>query len=173
VVANGGAESRGLTDPANSNSTGGAGGSGAKVTAIFPVSAGQVLTAVVGRAGNNADQSWSGWPDGGNNGFGQGQGGGSSFVTNQPLVAFTGCKDIATSHLDRNQMLVLAGGGGGGGGGNTFGSGGNGGNAGANSDFSGQSGSTAYGLSTDCGNGGGGGFYGGAAPFTSASGVAA
>lgn len=194
VVANGGAGSSGATDPINSDSTGGSGGSGAKVAAIFPASAGQTLTVVVGRAGNNdTSDAFSGWPDGGDNGFGNGQGGGSSFVTTQPLVASTGCKDIATSHLDRSKMLVLAGGGGGGGGGNTFGSGGNGGSAGANSDFSGQAGSTAYHLDTDCGQGGGGGggsatgpgtygsggcagasngnagsgFYGGAAPETS------
>lgn len=156
VVAIGGAGTSGVTDSVNSNSTGGAGGSGAKVTAIFPVSAGQSLTVVVGRAGNNdTSDAFSGWPDGGDNGFGKGQGGGSSFVTTQLLVASTGCKDIATSHLDRSKMLLLAGGGGGGGGGNTFGSGGNGGNAGFG--FSGQGGSAAYHLDSDCGQGGGGG----------------
>ena len=96
VVASGGAGSSGVDAPINPNSTGGAGGSGAKVTAIFPVSAGQTLTVVVGRAGNNdTSDIFSGWPNGGDNGFGKGQGGGSSFVTTQPLVASTGCKDIA------------------------------------------------------------------------------
>ena len=168
VVAIGGAGTGGGYHPP-STSTGGAGGSGAKVTTILPVTPGQSLTVVVGRPGNNdSSDFYSGWPDGGDNGFHQGQGGGSSFVTTQPLVASTGCQDLATSHLDRSKMLVLAGGGGGGGGGGLFGSGGNGGNAGANADFSGQGGSAAYHLDSDCsyGRGGGGasatgaGYYG-------------
>ena len=159
VVATGGAGSGGGTySPSND---GGPGGSGATVTTILPVSAGQSLTVVAGRSGHNDNNDfYSGWPDGGTNGYNLGQGGGSSFVTSQPLVASTGCQDIATSHLDRSAMLVLAGGGGGGGGASTLGSGGNGGNAGANFDLSGQPGSTAYHLDSDCGQGtGGGGGY--------------
>jgi hypothetical protein len=164
VVAIGGAGTGGGTYSANS--TGGPGGNGAQVTTVLPVSAGQSLTVVAGRPGSNGTtDSNSGWPDGGVNSFNLGQGGGSSYVTTQPLFPRSGCKDGTNDgltpptvlHLDRSQMLVLAGGGGGGGGSSLFGSGGSGGNAGANADLSGQGGATAYHLDSDCGQGGGAG----------------
>ena len=179
VVASGGAGSGGGTYA--DHSTGGPGGSGAKVTTILPVSPGQSLAVVAGRAGStDARDSYSGWPDGGTTGFSLGQGGGSSYVTTQPMFPRSGCVDgttdtttnpSTTMRLDRTKMLVLAGGGGGGGGSSLFGSGGKGGDAGANADFSGGWGATAYHLDSDCteGKGAAGGTAAGPGSFGAGS----
>jgi hypothetical protein len=152
VVATGGAGQIG--QGFNANNTGGAGGSGAKVNAVFPVTPGQTLNIVVGHNGSGADL-FGGWPNGGGTLSKHGMGGGSSVVTTGvTVVSGAACLRPGVRGSD---ILVLAGGGGGGGGASAFGSGGNGGNGGANADFSGQAGTTAYHLDTDCGQGGGGG----------------
>lgn len=161
VVAVGGAGHEG--SGYNSSNTGGAGGTGARVSAILPVTSGQRLSVVTARNAD-PDDAYSGFPNGGvpnyHSGLSNSGGGGASFVTSSsPTLQFgIGCTP------DRSSMLVLAGGGGGGGGASTFGSGGAGGNAGANADYSGQGGATAYHTSGDCsyGAGGGAGTAGGA-----------
>ena len=177
VVAIGGTGFGGAT--ATDTNTGGAGGTGAKVTAYVPVTPGQQLKVGVGRNGY-LDDAYSGRPNGGLAEYGiwhpsAGQGGGSSVVTTAAgdpclgcatadtlyQVCFRSSQDAARAAADttamRAEILVLAGGGGGGGGASGVGSGGKGGNAGANADGSGQFGAKAYGLDSDCGNGGGGG----------------
>ena len=160
VVAVGGAGQAGASY--NGNNTGGAGGSGAKVTAIVPVfplnpnmdgndgTRYRLLSVLVGQNGGG---EFAGHPSGGNGG-----GGGPSIVA---YGAGQACADYnGPQEAGQGPTQVVAGGGGGGGAGNTFGSGGAGGSAGFSNDITkldGQAGSSAYGRSTDCGNGGGGG----------------
>jgi hypothetical protein len=151
VIAVGGAGRGGWTF--NDTNTGGPGGSGARVRAILPVTAGQVFKVVVAHNGDAADPS-VGYPNGGPTAFDSGKGGGSSVVT-------TGAGDPCLgASAPRGAVMVLAGGGGGGGGATVLGSGGAGGNAGATIDFSGQPGTRAYfndSAHYDGGSGGGGG----------------
>ena len=182
VVASGGAGQGGASY--NSNNTGGAGGSGAKVTAIVPVfplrpekddngtairlhvHVGQ--NAVVGNGGGGL---FAGSPTA----DGNGGGGGPSIVVASPDRACPATPGGTLTYPDGTNpyALLVAGGGGGGGAGNTFGSGGAGGSAGFSGDVTkldGQAGSSAYALSTGCGNGGGGG--GGAATAAGGGGAA-
>jgi hypothetical protein len=172
ITATGGAGAAGSTRVLFDGLNPGQGGTGAHVTGILPVTAGQTLYVVVGRNGafNHEDVSttYSGWPHGGQNSTNNGGGGGTTFVTTQKLVASTGCQDGTKNttanpptvmNLDRDQMLLVAGGGGGGGNAGSVRSGGNGGNAGARADFAGEAGSDGnHGDVSNCyGHGGKGG----------------
>lgn len=170
ITAYGGAGAAGSTKVLFDGLNPGLGGTGAVVQAIFPVTAGQTFSVVVGRKGawnaQDVETTYSGWPDGGQNPTNNGGGGGSSFVTTQKLVAYTGCQDGTKDpldpnkvmNLDRSQMLIVAGGGGGGGNAGSVRSGGNGGDAGARADFFGATGSDGnHGDIDPCyGRGGGG-----------------
>jgi hypothetical protein len=154
IVAIGGTGAGGSS--VNDTNHGGHPGTGAKVTAILPVTPGQVLGATVGHNGGISPNA-PGFPNGGPSP--NGEGGGSSFVTSGSTFA---CPQNTSNNanfgvVDRSAILVVAGGGGGGGGAMTAGSGGNGGNAGTSADGSGQNGSDAYDVGCDTGHGGGGG----------------
>jgi uncharacterized repeat protein (TIGR01451 family) len=149
VVAIGGTGGAGLGD-SNGTSSGGAGGSGARVEGDLAVSSGSALYAVVGSNGLDAfgGISGGGGANGGANGntcsfAGAGGGGGAS--------------DVRTSPSDLSTRVIVAGGGGGGGcGGRATDSEGSGGGGGA-ADAGGSAGGDATNLLGSISSGGGGG----------------
>ncbi len=133
--------------------TGGSGGHGANVSAVYPVTAGQVLYIVAGMPGQVGMKSSrgiysAGFPGGG---YGFHPGGGYSMVTTQKPAHTT---DPNICNVDKGAILIIAGGGGGGGLPAGAGFGGSGGDGGMLNTSAGSGGSGGGGLS---GGGGGGG----------------
>lgn len=110
-----------------------AGGAGARVTGVLPVSPGDQLTLVVGSGGVSAKASWGGafgaGPATGGKGYGDG-GDAAAAVNSDPNVMsgskqfvqrFGGSGGAGSAILLNGQPVVIAGGGGGGGNGPTYG----------------------------------------------------